>query len=134
MKKLLLILIFLSTNLHSQNVDEDMYVCGNTFNGDELCVVKNSLTINEDIIIYWMVKNLKEPEFEKGIGSYRSMKFKILQDCKLDRFKFLVVNTYDSSMGKGKLVNTSSDDEWIDPEPKNFWYGFNKDLCKNFIK
>ena len=136
MKKLLMILILFSTNLSSQNVEETEYECGRDTgnpNKDKRCFVKGSLTINKDLIIFWMMDNFKEPRNYLN-KSYRSTKFKILHDCKMDRFKILVVNNYDSPMGKGELVNSFSDDKWNHPEPGEFFYRFNKDICVEHSK
>ena len=96
---------------------------------------KTRTVINKQTIKFWMLTNLKTPQ-PSHKGPVNSFVAYIELDCKNKREKNLQEYVFSGQMGKGKLLQSKTSNEWIYPIPNSHQDIINTKTClgKDYLK
>lgn len=79
----------------------------------------------EEYVYWWELGDFNKEYTE----DFRSYIVHVQGDCKLYRYKFIYMETYSSQMGKGDMLEKSSEDNWRYPIPKTSTEEILKSVC-----
>ena len=114
MKKITLLLVIIFTLLFSTTSWGDWTYVTENMNGIKLYYDKDRVRKNGKFLYFWKLNDYTKPS---PYGDLSDTQY-IQLDCSIFRYKRLLFQTYNKSMGEGKMrIDTIPPDEWSYPKP-----------------
>ena len=125
MKKITILLVIIFTFLFSTTSWGDWSYVAKNVSGDKYYYDKDRVRKSGKYLYFWKLVDVIKPVY----GDLSSTTY-IELDCSIFRYKTLKVQTYNKSMGKGKMIlGFTPPDDWNYPKPDSSTEFMYKKIC-----